>query len=89
MKAILVFDKMPDSCDECEVRCTGYTAKEYAEKDIKRPSWCPIKPMPTKKKPLFDPNHCDIEEEIKIIHEIVGYNRCVDEIDETMGETER
>lgn len=39
-----------------------------------------LKPMPEKKAPLFDPNHCDIEEELKIIHEIVGYNRCVDEI---------
>ena len=48
MKAILVFDKMPNSCDECEVRCTGYTAKDYAQKGIKRPSWCPIKPMPEK-----------------------------------------
>ena len=48
MKAILVFDKMPNSCDEFEVRCTGYTAKDYAQKGIKRPSWCPIKPMPEK-----------------------------------------
>ncbi len=46
MKAILVFDKMPNSCDECEVRCTGYTAKDYAQKGIKRPSWCPIRPLP-------------------------------------------
>ena len=46
---------------------------------------CPLKPMPTKKKPLFDPDHCEIEKEIKIVHEIIGYNRCIDEI---MGETE-
>ena len=45
MKAILVIDEMPVSCDKCEVRCGGYTAKEYAEKSIKRPSWCPLKPM--------------------------------------------
>lgn len=49
MKAILVIDNMPNSCDECEVRCGGYTAKEYAEKGIKRPSWCPLKPLPQKK----------------------------------------
>ena len=48
MKAILVIDEMPVSCDKCEVRCDGYTAKEYAEKGIKRPSWCPLKPMPKK-----------------------------------------
>lgn len=46
---------------------------------------CPLKAMPTKKKPLFDPDHCEIEKEIKIAHEIVGYNRCIDEI---LGETE-
>lgn len=45
MKAILVFTEMPKSCDECEVRCGGYTAKEYSEKNIKRPSWCPLKPI--------------------------------------------
>ena len=48
MKAILVFDEMPNSCEKCEVRCDGYTAKEYkecVEKGIKRPSWCPLKPM--------------------------------------------
>ena len=41
--------------------------------------------MPKRKIALFDPNHCDMEEEIKIIHEINGYNRCIDEI---LGETE-
>ena len=49
MKAILVIDEMPNSCDKCEVRCDGYTAKEYFEKNIKRPDWCPLKPMPQKK----------------------------------------
>lgn len=44
-EAILVIDKMPNSCDECEVRCDGYTAKEYSEKAIKRPTWCPLKPL--------------------------------------------
>lgn len=39
-----------------------------------------LKPMPTRKLALFDPNHCDMEEEIKIIDEINGYNRCIDEI---------
>ncbi len=73
MKAILVIDK-PKDCFTCELGgskvCIG---------------GCPLKPLPQKKKPLFDPNHCEIEKEIKIIHEIDGYNRCIDEI---MGETE-
>ena len=91
MKAILVID-MPEVCGVCPLcqpdneRNMCYCGKTMADiKLAEKPDWCPIKPMPTKKKPLFDPNHCEIEEEIKIIHEIIGYNRCVDEI---MGETE-
>jgi len=52
MKAILVFSEIPNSCNECKVRCTGYTAKEYkecVEKGKKRPSWCPIRLVPEKK----------------------------------------
>lgn len=39
-----------------------------------------LREFPTKKCPVFNPNNCDIEKEIKIIHEIVGYNNCVDEL---------
>lgn len=46
MKAILVFNNMPTNCNECEVECDGYTAKQYAEKGITRPSWCPLRPLP-------------------------------------------
>lgn len=73
--------------------CSGLTVKTktiYGEYDTRRiikledihkvQDWCPLKPMPTKKIAVFDPNCCDIEEEIKIIHEIDGYNRCIDEI---------
>lgn len=67
MKAILVIDKMPNSCDECEVRCDGYTAKEYSEKSIKRPSWCPLKPMPYKS--VWDNDFSD------------GWNACLKEIE--------
>lgn len=41
--------------------------------------------LPSKKVPMFDPNHCDMDEEIKICHEIFGYNRCLAEI---LGEIE-
>lgn len=41
---------------------------------------CPLKFLPTKKVPVFDPNDCDIEKEKQIIYEIAGYNRCIDEI---------
>ena len=88
MKAILVIDvpTLVDGrhlCNECPI----WNGKQfYCQYDFNtKAKGCPLKLMPTKKKPLFDPNHCEIEEEIKIVHEIVGYNRCVDEI---MGETE-
>ena len=90
MKAILVIDYTPSSCLECpciDVEFRVCKAHEgYEEPSIyRRPDWCPLRPLPTKKVPVFDPNHCDIEKEILIIHEIDGYNRCLDEI---MGETE-
>lgn len=47
-KAILVLDKMPNSCEECEVRCDGYSAKEYAQRTIIKPNWCPLRPLPQK-----------------------------------------
>lgn len=81
-KMVLVIDK-PNECSECPcfydyLRCQAEEdAKVYGEK---RPYNCPLKPMPKRKLALFDPNHCDMEEEIKIIHEINGYNRCIDEI---------
>jgi len=46
MKAVLVFDKMPNSCGECIVRCDGYTAKEYAQRTLIKPNWCPLRPLP-------------------------------------------
>lgn len=70
MKAILVIDKMPNSCDGCEVRCGGYTAKEYAEKGIKRPSWCPLKLL-RKKTPYGSDLFNDY---------VRGYNDCIDDI---------
>ena len=75
MKAILVLDKMPNSCDECDVRCDGYTAKEYAEKGIKRPSWCPLRPMPTR---VEHEEGLDSAFNIGWEH---GYNACLEEIE--------
>lgn len=80
MKAILVID-MPNSCDECEVRCGGYTAKEYAEKDIKRPSWCPLRLLPQKKEIRNAIQYRGLAEEYRK----EGWNDCLDAI---TGETE-
>ena len=94
-KVMLIMDE-PLDCTDCPLTdLSSMTGDKLClasnmrwietQNEYKKPDWCPLKPMPTKKKPLFDPDHCDIEEEIKIVHEIVGYNRCIDEI---MGETE-
>lgn len=60
-------------------------ADDYSTR-IGRWFYAKVKPFPTKKVPVFDPDHCDMDEEIKIIHEIKGYNRCIYEIE--TGETE-
>lgn len=48
-KAILVIDEMPNDCYECNFAidlCHGtIPPQEYYNK---RPSWCPLKPMPEK-----------------------------------------
>lgn len=73
-KAILVID-MPKNCGECALNNLIFGCHfGYELKD------CPLKPMPEKKVPVFDPNNCDMKEEIKIIHEIEGYNICISEI---------
>ena len=80
-KSIVVINT-PKNCRVCPFRQSPWT---FCLGEYEKENHCPLRPLPQKKKPLFDPNHCEIEEEIKIIHEIDGYNRCIDEI---MGETE-
>ena len=98
MKAqgMILLRRVPDRCFDCqfsrviadggltETQCT--LTQDWNEMGTcSRHIRCPIRLTPTKKVPVFDPNHCDIEKEKLIIHEIDGYNRC---IDETFGETE-
>ena len=84
MKAILVIDKMPVSCDKCEVRCGGYTAKEYSEKSIKRPSWCPLKLLPKRRETRTDIEELIWDMDAETIYAL-GFNRCLKDI---TGETE-
>ena len=79
-KAILVIDKMPSSCEECIVRCDGYSAKEYAQRTITKPNWCPLSPLPQKKG-----KHGELHEYDTDIHYEIGWNDCLDEI---LGEAE-
>lgn len=85
MKAILVID-MPKECDGCP--CLNQKLwecqadKKRRSSDV-RPSWCPLKPMPSKKVPVFDPNSASYDEEYekRIMDEINGWNSCIEEIE--------
>lgn len=94
MKAILVID-MPKNCDECPYCGFSITEEDkrtclfadnhiFYDFDVEsgRHECCPLKPMPSKKVPVFDPNSAsyDEERERSIMNEIDGYNRCIDEI---------
>ena len=87
MKAILVID-MPSSCTNCPCAGNNYDynecepkGKRLALEDIyeKRPSWCPLKPMPSKKEPKrFEPFEMNMVEYNKGYRKC--YNACIDEI---------
>ncbi len=80
MKAILVLDKMPNSCEECVVRCDGYTAKEYAQRTLIKPNWCHLKLMPSKRKSMVEWVDANVKS-----HDITeydkGWNACVEFIE--------
>ena len=63
------------------------SADDYSAR-IGRWFYAKVIPFPTKKVPVFDPNHCDMDEEIKTCHEIIGYNRCIYEMETGEGGTE-
>lgn len=89
MKAVLVID-MPKSCADCQIMadkwCYGIPMEKVHDKiNInKRPSWCPLRPLPQKKEIdttlVFGGYENIIQEALAR-----GYNSCLDEI---TGETE-
>lgn len=75
MKAILVLDEMPNNCEECKIiYLQAHDERSSCDSGdwSKRPSWCPLRPLPSKdfwhKKDYAD-----------------GWNDCLDAIE---GETE-
>lgn len=53
MKAILILDEMPNSCEECtfcDAHCIANDTVKRIEANYykERPRWCPLKPMPVK-----------------------------------------
>ena len=85
MKAILVID-IPKDCEHCDC---SFDDTDYGlfcsplKRDVfsrnEKPSWCPLRPMPT---PLDLNRYPFNSHSYDIAH---GYNICLDEI---MGETE-
>ena len=93
MKAILVMD-MPSSCDKCplfgshysDMTCRGNGRSiNYPYPKEVRQDWCPLKPVPSKKKERYGMNrqtstgHRETYGE-KTDSVAVGYNACIDEI---------
>ena len=82
-KAILILDEMPISCGTCDMfyadkyfkcyRCKAHYDETLGDESV-RQSWCPLKPMPQKKK--------DYEELISHVDDYYekGWNDCIDEI---------
>ena len=94
-KAVLVMD-MPSSCMECPVgqnesipletciRCPLGKCVFGAETET-RPDWCPLKPMPEKKKERYGMTRQTSNEHWETYGEetdsvAVGYNACIDEL---------
>lgn len=87
MKSILIIDT-PKNCPDCQLMadgwCYGIPSREEVQgkiKYLKRPSWCPLRPLPERKdegsvlKPL----------PFEVYMYRYGFNECLDEI---VGETE-
>ena len=83
MKAILVIDN-PNDCYDCPCyyedkdMCEAFDKK--AKADSGRPSWCPLRPLPSKRRKPFTKTFGTPYN----IGKAEGWNRCLDEI---LGET--
>lgn len=81
-KAVLVMD-MPESCYQCpfgndDFECDVIGSHVYIGFMSGKPKWCPLRPMPEKKKTICYENDswCTVGEKTKNI----GWNACIDAI---------
>lgn len=94
MKAILVID-MPMDCGACmlgvcddddfestHIRCYAhrYTVGEDSADMFSKPSWCPLKPLPSKRL-LIVPNDKECEVKLNMLWND-GWNACIEEIEQ-------
>lgn len=85
MKAILVFDEMPNSCGECPLKhleerwmCNLTDKIVSIDCEKPKPTWCPLRPLPSFK--AVDLN--DTRDVLMFCH---GWNTCLADI---TGETD-
>lgn len=86
MKAILVID-MPNNCEECKIIYLQGHGESICDSGdwSKRPSWCPLKPLPEKKELANYLPFEDYSQQIRLMDFVNGWNACIEEI---TGETE-
>lgn len=83
MKSILVIE-MPETCYGCPCMDDKWnscdaTGEELSENDAdKKPSWCPLKPMP-EKRTMYIRAKTDIE--FAEYYARLGWNNCIEEIE--------
>ena len=92
MKAIIVIDKMPKKCLDCEliwdemnngiVRCSNGRMLDEADIYKEKPSWCPLRPMPEK---MTLNGAMNVGYGTDGFAYRNGWNACIDEL---LGETE-
>lgn len=78
-KAVLVID-MPKDCFACDLESYGECKTmfgEVIENKFEKPSWCPLKPMPDKKKIEIVQEDYDGGYSHGFTH---GFNACIDAI---------
>lgn len=101
MKAILILDEMPKSCEECHLRLALdiYRCINTKENRLRwcgdedgfytsdtKPSWCPLRPLPTECSDSTKIYNAHGEIDCYQLTEYArGWNDCLDEIE---GETE-
>ena len=79
-KAILVLD-MPNECDECPClnrHLWECRADKKRRSSDERPSWCPLKPMPSRKNNQESVMIGSIDMDIGYI---LGWNECLEELE--------
>ena len=85
MKAILVID-MPENCFKCKLQdWANCRIVKGCHTGDTRPDWCPLKPMPEKKKERYGMNRQTSTGHWETYGEetdsvATGYNACIDEI---------